>query len=159
MPNVQRAMTRRLDGLNDPRWVDAMVVLIENERNAHFRWFDSGDLQSPDHLAKIIEIARRLPRVSFWLPTQEQTTILGAKTPSNLTIRVTAPVINPVKLPAFPNIAVVLSGISKPSWAKRVESNASDFWFCPASAKTPSKCGECRACWDKSVRTVAYRGK
>ena len=49
--NVQAALKRRLQALEDPRWVDAMVTLITGEK--YFRWHDSGDIQSLKHLENI----------------------------------------------------------------------------------------------------------
>jgi len=37
----------------------------------YFRWHDSGDLQSVNHLALIIEIAKKTPSIRHWLPTRE----------------------------------------------------------------------------------------
>ncbi len=52
--NVRAALDRRLQALQDPRWVDAMVVLIKGE--PWFRWHDSGDIQSAQHLKNIFEV-------------------------------------------------------------------------------------------------------
>ena len=49
--NVQAALNRRLQALEDPRWVDAMVTLISGQD--WFRWHDSGDIQSLKHLENI----------------------------------------------------------------------------------------------------------
>lgn len=157
-PHPQRAMERRLKGIDHPRWVEAMVKLITEEANTHFRWFDSGDIQSYGHLVKIIEIAKQLPQIKFWLPTQEQLMVKDVKPPKNLTIRVTAPKINPTKLPKFPHIAVVVES-SKFDWDKLVECNTNDLWHCPADGTGSHKCGACRACWDKDVKRIAYRKK
>ena len=54
--NVQDALQRRLQALQDPRWVDAMVTLIKDQD--WFRWHDSGDIQSPEHL-KFVNVHRR----------------------------------------------------------------------------------------------------
>ena len=45
---VKSAMERRLEALKDPGWVDAMIQLIKPHKE--FRWHDSGDLQSLEHL-------------------------------------------------------------------------------------------------------------
>ena len=51
---VQAAMEKRFASLSDPRWVDAITTLIYRSGDRYFRWHDSGDLQSLDHLGKII---------------------------------------------------------------------------------------------------------
>jgi hypothetical protein len=73
-PNVQEALDRRMDKLlNNPKWVDAMVFLLLHycTKSKVFRWHDSGDIQSLDHLQKIVAIAERTPNITHWLPTRE----------------------------------------------------------------------------------------
>ena len=57
-------MQRRLDRLHDPRWMDAMVTLINGRHwqpEPVFRWHDSGDVQSVQHLKNIFEVCKRTP--------------------------------------------------------------------------------------------------
>ena len=68
-PNVQDALARRLAKLHNPRWVEAMVTLIDND--PVMRWHDSGDIQSVQHLKNIFEVCLRTPTTSHWLPTRE----------------------------------------------------------------------------------------
>ena len=58
-PNVKAALARRLKSLTHPRWVEAMTVLVKGKK--HFRWHDSGDIQSVDHLKKIFEVCNNTP--------------------------------------------------------------------------------------------------
>jgi hypothetical protein len=37
----------------------------------YFRWHDSGDIQSIEHLEKIADVARATPHCMHWLPTRE----------------------------------------------------------------------------------------
>ena len=76
---VQAAMERRFDSLTDPRWVDAITTLIHRSGDRYFRWHDSGDVQSVDHLVKIIQVCKNLPQVKFWLPTRELLDSVRAK--------------------------------------------------------------------------------
>ena len=55
-PNVKDAMQRRLDSINHPLWIKAMAASIIETKTGFFRWHDSGDLQSLDHLKKIFEV-------------------------------------------------------------------------------------------------------
>ena len=71
-PNVQKAMEKRFASLTNDLWVDAMTYLIGKVKNPHFRWHDSGDLQSFGHLLDIVKIADSLPSVKFWIPTREK---------------------------------------------------------------------------------------
>lgn len=71
---VAKGHSKRHDGLDHPRWADAMVRLIEHHcvgEHAYFRWHDSGDIQSPEHLERILEVVERTPSVRHWLPTRE----------------------------------------------------------------------------------------
>jgi len=124
-----------------------MVILISRkERSGYFRWHDSGDLQSMDHLLAIIEIAKRLPSIKFWLPTREIGLMRqfvrehgSDKIPSNLTIRVSAAMVG--------GDAIKIDGCQT--------STVSEHGTCPAPQQD-NKCGDCRACWDKTVDNVAY---
>ena len=67
--NVQKALNRRLKALEDPRWIEAMVTLVWGK--PWFRWHDSGDTQSAQHLKNIFEVCKRTPGTRHWLPTRE----------------------------------------------------------------------------------------
>ena len=56
--NVKEALTRRLESLDHPEWVEAMTVLVSHysRKVPFFRWHDSGDLQGAEHLKKIFEV-------------------------------------------------------------------------------------------------------
>ena len=55
--NVQAALNRRLAKLHDPRWIEAMVALVDKQ--PWFRWHDSGDVQSVQHLKNIFEVCKQ----------------------------------------------------------------------------------------------------
>ena len=69
-PAVQKALQRRLKSLDHPQWVEAMTVLVKGKK--HFRWHDSGDIQSVEHLKNIFEVCNNTPDTKHWLPTQER---------------------------------------------------------------------------------------
>ncbi len=151
MPNVASVLGKRLASLDDlPAWQAAMTLAIDaTETSGFFRWHDSGDLQSVAHLEAIVEIARALPAIRFWLPTKELGFVRqwldgGGVVPSNLTIRQSA----------------FMVGAGKPVLAAYVEQMPSsgvvrEGGSCPAP-KQGNKCGDCRACWDKTVSHVTY---
>lgn len=139
-PNVKNAMYRRLDGIRDPHWVEAMVTLIRVENTRWFRWHDSGDIQSTRHLARIIAIAERMPWIRFWLPTKEYKLVRGVTFPKNLTVRVSAPMVDGPTSSHFQWTSSVVT--------KNATCNA---------PKQEGKCLDCRACWDKRVKHVSYR--
>jgi hypothetical protein len=141
-PNVKDAMQRRLDSINHPLWIKAMATSILETKTGFFRWHDSGDLQSLDHLKKIFEVCNLTPGIQHWLPTRETSIIAciqADEVPKNLIIRLSA---------------------------HKVDGKASTFWpwtstvvtsekTCPA-AEQGNKCLDCRACWDRTISNVAY---
>lgn len=156
-PNVQDALKRRFDALKDERWVNAMALLINQQSKEYFRWHDSGDLQSVEHLKQIVEVCKLTPATKHWLPTREYVFVqdyllkYGAL-PDNLTIRLSAHKVNftpPKKLAK--RIGVQTSDVIT---GKRLFNDAGDY-ECP-SRHQENKCMDCRACWDKSVDNVSY---
>ena len=146
-PNVQKALNRRLNSLNHPQWIEAMVVLITGE--PVMRWHDSGDLQGPDHVKKIFEVCNNTPDTAHWLPTREAEILQSASSckPANLVIRVSASKIEG-RAPSFwPwTSTVVIRDSANYGATKRT---------CPAPEQD-GKCGACRNCWDPAVENVAY---
>ena len=138
--NVKDALDRRLTALKDPRWVDAMVTLITGEK--WFRWHDSGDIQSIEHLENIFRVCRKTPDTQHWMPTREAQFIKRLKinqVPRNLIIRMSSHMIDQGPVSFWPwTSTVVTSGKS-----------------CPAQEQG-NECKDCRQCWDRSVKNVAY---
>lgn len=154
---VQAAMARRLESLSKPGWAEAMALAIP-ETETHFRWHDSGDLQSVTHLCQLVRVARLRPDVRFWLPTREIYDVLeymrAGTLPPNLCVRVSAVLVDyDGPLPS------VTTGV--PCSIVRSKAGPVRGFACPAQlpgpdGRKPGKCGACRACWDKSVRCISY---
>ena len=137
--NVKDALSSRLASIMDPRWIEAMVVLIDKE--PFFRWHDSGDLQSVQHLKNIFEVCNRTPGTQHWLPTREVKFL-------------------PLNFDAIPkNLIIRLSG-------HKIDKAAASFWpwtstvvtagrTCPAPDQN-NECKDCRACWSRDTANVAY---
>ena len=150
--NVQDALDRRMDKLlNNPKWVDAMVFLLLHycTKSKVFRWHDSGDIQSIDHLQKIVEIAKRTSDIQHWLPTREVGIVKQylkefGEFPNNLVVRISATMINGLPHKFHRHTSTV-------STAKEFDLG----WTCPAS-KQGNKCDTCRACWDSNVENITY---
>ena len=148
--NVQNALERRFAGLENPRWVEAMAFLLNKvEKSGFFRWHDSGDIQSLAHLSRIVEVCKLTPQIKHWLPTREFSIVAEyLKTnslPENLTVRLSALMLEsapPVSIAQ--RLGLTTSGVSKTGFT------------CPASNQA-GKCGDCRACWSKSVSNVNYK--
>jgi|SRR5689334_6209273 len=149
-PVVRKAQARRLEAISKPEWTAAMTELISRKAKKvpFFRWHDAGDIQSLEHLSKIVQIAKNLPHVAFWLPTRECAIIKEwirenpSGFPVNLTVRVSAPMIGraPEKI-----AGTVGSSVENP--------NA---FQCPAPRQGNS-CLDCRACWNNKVEEVSYK--
>ena len=146
--SVQVSQERRLDGIEHPQWVDAMVLLIDRavmkSGEPFFRWHDSGDLQGLQHLTDICTVADRLPHVRFWLPTQERLLIklLDRPLPANLIIRLSGAKVDGRPPNAWPHTSTV-------------HTNDHQGHLCPAPTQG-NNCGTCRACWDDTVSNVSY---
>ncbi len=138
-PNVQKALNRRLNSLNHPQWIEAMVVLITGE--PVMRWHDSGDLQGMAHLKAIFEVCNNTPETRHWLPTREARylPLNHDSIPKNLTIRFSSHKIDQPPVKSWP-------------WTSTVSTRDSS---CPAQLQN-NKCKDCRACWDRKISNVTY---
>jgi len=141
--NTRTAMQRRLDKLHDPRWIEAMITLIDKQ--PVFRWHDSGDLQSVQHLKNIFEVCNRTPGTGHWLPTREARFLS---------------LMDPEVVPK--NLKIVLSDHMNnqqvaPTWWPYTSGVSTDHKqvTCPASSQG-NKCQDCRKCWDRTVKRVIY---
>ena len=139
---VKDAMTRRLASIDSEAWTATMAADINARTSRFFRWHDSGDIQSLDHLRKIFDVCKLTPDVAHWLPTREAGILskLGPEqVPANLTIRLSATMINGSPPKSWPlTSTVVTKGAS-----------------CPAPGQG-NACRDCRNCWDKSIKNIAY---
>ena len=138
--NVQTALERRAASLMHPDWIEAMVALISGHE--YFRWHDSGDIQSVEHLKRIFEVCKRTPDTKHWMPTREARFLRLMDPdiiPSNLIIRMSSHMIDQGPVTFWP-------------WTSTVSTQAKT---CPA-ADQGNKCQSCRACWDRKVANVTY---
>ena len=138
--NVQQALQRRATSIKHPDWVDAMVSLIMGHK--YFRWHDSGDIQSVEHLKKIFEVCKRTPSTKHWMPTREARFLKlldPAIIPSNLIIRMSSHMIDQGPVTFWP-------------WTSTVSTKSKT---CPAQDQG-NQCKSCRACWDRKVSNVTY---
>ena len=165
--NVQIALNRRLKALEDPRWIAGMITLITGR--PVFRWHDSGDLQSVQHLKNIFEICKATAETLHWLPTREAQFLKF---------------LDPEVVPK--NLKIVFSdhmndqgrGVSWWPYTSGVQAEHATT-HCAAfrtdkrgavhsleafkgfTKKQKNKldlghCGSCRQCWDRDVKRVIY---
>ncbi len=138
------------------QWVASMVFQIERYNTDGFhRWFDSGDLQSVEMLDAIAEIAFLTPDIKHWLPTQERKFVTlwladGNTMPDNLNIRVSASKLDGSK-PLVRDALPLPNGIN----GSQVYTIDPKGYACPARTQG-NNCGDCRACWDKTISLVSY---
>ena len=138
---------------NPEQWAKAAAFQIERIRaktgEAFHRWFDSGDLQSVEMLGAICLVATLTPEIKHWLPTREAKIVkdylkAGGVVPDNLVVRVSATMIGDKPIKAYVNTSTV----------HRKGSDTVGH-VCPASTQG-NQCGDCRACWSKTVANVSY---
>ena len=173
---ADRGRERREAGLEHPRWVDSMVRQIDHYcvgESSYFRWHDSGDLHSVEHLSRIVEVCERTPQVKHWLPTREYEMVAEHRRrrgafPANLTVRLSALMIDaepPRALPGLevPEGAIVIppelwdlptSTVHTPGAPNPVEGR----WSveCRAAEERANKCGPCRSCWSPRAANISY---
>jgi len=151
-PVVINAHKKRLDAVKLPEWVDYMAELLtlkykklDKSRLFH-RWFDSGDLQSHEHLMKIFEVCELTPHINYWLATREYKIISKIKykdIPKNLVVRASG-----IKIDGQPPKFW--------KWTSTVHTKKPIGRECPAY-KQDGECGSCRSCWSRSVKQVSYK--
>lgn len=145
-PNVIDAQQKRIDAVTfSPTWVPDMIELIGSKREKYFRWHDSGDLQSLNHLLKIVKVCEALPDYFFWLPTLEHQFIKSFRSmvggfPANLTVRLSTPMVNQ----------------SPPTSNECTSSVVTENASCPA-LQQGNRCGTCRVCWNQGIKHVTYQ--
>jgi hypothetical protein len=173
--NPQKAMRKRMAGLSDTRWVEAVVTLLRHKHSfpefridlgirdakarglqrwrmnasGWHRWHDSGDLQGVWHLAKICEVAAQTPKIRHWLATRETQMVLDYVSGGGI-------------IPNNMVIRVSAAMVDRPppkAWP--LTSTVHDLvmpsgHICPAPEQN-HECGSCRACWSKDVANVSYQ--
>lgn len=129
-------------------WASDMTAFIETQ--SHFRWFDSGDVYSIKLAEKILEIMTNTPNCKHWLPTRMHK------------FKKFAAIFD--QMNALPNVVVRFSSdsihgdIIAGDYTSTIIEHADDdtaATVCDAY-KRKAKCGDCRACWDKDVKVIAY---
>lgn len=162
---VKNKLQRRLEGIKHPRWVEAMIIMIDRNVASDasvFRWFDTGDLQSIKMLNDICEIAVATPLIQHWLPTREKSIVKQVLTkrgkfPENLCVRLSDPMIIdvPFMVPDNSPASVVISKVHKAEWESLMLKSSKTMFFCRAPLQN-NQCLGCRACWNPNIGCIAY---
>ena len=138
-PAIKIAQYRRLAAIKMEGWTRAMAVQILKQK--YFRWHDAGDVQSPEHMQKIIEVCKLTPDTKHWLPTQERQFLPDPEqVPDNLVIRLSRSKIDGPVPAAWSHDSGVTTGEAR---------------TCPAPDQG-GKCLDCRVCWNKDIKSVIY---
>ena len=156
--NIKPAQFARLDSINDDNWVSGMVSLIGSDN--YFRWHDSGDLQSVEHLEKIVQVALNTVNCKHWLPTREYSIVKqyiaknGKKSiPNNLKIRLSA--MYPDKKVIIPNSLQGIANVTVSNvHTSDVSLKSNDLGKACVAPKQNGECKDCRLCW--SDAPVSY---
>lgn len=167
----------------DPQlWASAIVKQIMHQAKktgVYFhRWFTAGDLDSVAMLEAIYRVARMTPEIRHWLPTREAKMVkqcreLHGPEPDNLTIRISSTMIDDGPIASHANTSTVHTPVYKggvahgkecEAYRTRLHDDGSyevvslDEYLATRRGKGRKYgyCGDCRACWDKSVPNVSY---
>ena len=173
--NVQNALSRRYnilsEALQDKKkekiFIDSFVYALKHYEHKynHFRWHDSGDLQSVKHLKIISKIAKLTPNIKHWLPTREYSFyneyLKTEKQPKNLVVRVSAHMINKPAPAKYNNVSNVLNGVKLPGLTCGANKNIlKPKEICTKCNTKLSKggvhCCNCTACYDPKIKTINY---
>lgn len=148
-PNVKLPRQLNKEDWKRYDWVSDMVHELDNDR--YFRWFDSGDMYDVRLGYKILDVMRRTPWVQHWLPTRMHK------------FKKFVPVIGAME--QLPNVVVrkssdsvlgeTIQGRNTSTIAPSPKEAPKNSTICRAYERG-GKCGTCRACWDKDVKTVVY---
>lgn len=148
-PSVKKGHANRLRSINNKTWVEGMIFLINRYEKNNFRWHDSGDIQTIEHLAKICAVAAGTPNISHWLPTREAKILKeykdqGGIIPDNLVIRLSATMINGAPSKTHEHSSTVHTPGVKPIGEA-----------CNAQNQG-GRCLDCRACWNPKIKNISY---
>lgn len=147
--NLLQAHAKRLESLDKPLWTKAFIFLINRKKLKYFRWHDSGDLQSFQHLLNIVTIAENCPATSFWLPTREKKLVFQYQQafgdfPKNLVVRVSATMMDSPASSEFKNTSTI-------------HKDKKPIGFACLASKQEGRCLDCRECWNSRRKNVSYK--
>jgi len=165
-PSVKSALNRRLESITDPLWTEALVYMINNEQKKgfdYFRWHDSGDIQSLEHIEQIVVACICTPLVAHWLPTLEAGSHIATFVQKygsidkidNLCVRASTPFINGRAMPNGNTGVRASRVIADDRTLKKEMLTFMNDNICPAKLGDGT-CGDCRKCWDKDILVIGY---
>lgn len=147
-PNVKAPRLSNREDWQRDDWVADMVQALDSSR--YFRWFDSGDVYALGLAEKMLQVMQATPWCKHWLPTRmakfpKFSKVLQAmQALDNVSVRFSADTVDGTYSEAHGSV-IVPDHDSAPSGVTVCEAYQRD-----------GKCSGCRACWDKSVKVIAY---
>lgn len=166
-PVVKKARQTNRNDYKKDDWVDRMVK--EVSKYDYFRWFDSGDIETPELAVKITQVINKTKNTQHWLPTRsDKIPAISNKIHNPNTNKdgkyygfscVSAP--NVAVRPSADNIGLnnkERSGVN--SYVIRdtdlFEAKRQGIFVCPVTtSKARTSCDTCTMCYDSSKK-VAY---
>tara|TARA_R110000751_G_scaffold109408_1_gene206619 strand:+ start:228 stop:890 length:663 start_codon:yes stop_codon:yes gene_type:complete len=150
MPNVKAPRIHNKQDWKRKDWEDDMVEALRDDEL--FRWFDSGDCYDLRLAKKIKNIIMRTPKTKHWFPTRQHkfpkfTQVLTdiAKL-ANAVVRLSSDSVNG---------GMIRPDTTSSTIIPHAEDATPEMTVCRAYDRQ-GKCGDCRACWDKTVKVIAY---
>jgi hypothetical protein len=148
MPNVKAPRIHNKEDWKRPEWVSDMIKTLINDDL--FRWFDSGDCYDLRLAKKIKQVILGTPKTRHWFPTRMHKFPKFTKILTEIT--------------ELPNAVVryssdsVTGGVIKGKNTSTIFSGKEpkDVTICKAYERG-GKCEDCRACWDKNIKVIAYQ--
>jgi len=148
MPVVKDLRVHNKEDWKRDGWVEEMVGLLT--KSTFFRWFDSGDVYDKRLAVKILEVMARTPLTKHWLPTRMHKFIKfkgvfhEMEILHNVVVRYSSDSITGELIDGL-NSSTILPYIDTPTTATVCE-----------AYERGGKCGDCRKCWDKDTKIIAY---
>jgi hypothetical protein len=130
-------------------WTADMIKALDNSR--YFRWFDSGDVYHINLAKKILEVMKATPWCKHWMPTRMHKfskflpVLESMQALDNVTVRYSSDSIN----------GGTVQGKTTSTIIAYAEHATETMVVCRAYDRD-GKCGDCRACWSKTVNVIAY---
>lgn len=130
-------------------WVPDMIKILDNSR--YFRWFDSGDCYDLRLAEKILEVMKATAWCKHWLPTRQHKfskflpVLEAMQELDNVVVRYSSDSVHGETVAAKNSSTIVQYSVDV----------APVMTECKAYARE-GKCQDCRACWSKEVKIIAY---
>jgi hypothetical protein len=148
MPNVKAPRIHNKEDWKRKGWEDDMVDTLKSDKL--FRWFDSGDCYDLRLAKKIKKVIMRTPNTRHWFPTRmykfpKFTKILTEINElQNAVVRYSSDSVTGGIIEGK-NTSTIFSG-----------KEPKNVTVCRAYERG-GKCEDCRACWDKNTKVIAYK--